>query len=511
MPERTIVGLLLGLALAGCGGNPRGDADTAAVAQLIANALVADGTPGPARIADVRIAGDRIVEVGDLTAEPGEEVLDAGALVLAPGFIDTHSHADSGLAEHPDALIAVSQGITTVVVGQDGRSGSPLEELFAELENRGIIINVASFSGHGTLRQEVMGGDFKRPATAEEIAAMAALLAADMEAGALGLGTGLEYDPGIYSTTDEVLALARIAARHGGRYTSHLRSEDRYFWEAVEEILRIGREARIPVQISHMKLAMRSSWGQAERLLARLDEARAEGVEVTADVYPYTFWQSSLTVLFPDRNYEDPEAAAFAVSEVSTPERMLIPQFDPEPALAGKTLAEIAALRGTDAATTLIDLIHETFAMVEKTGATEVESVIAESMVEEDVERFLQWPFTNVCTDGELAGSHPRGAGSFPRVLGRYVRERGVLSLGEAVHRMTQRAARSMGFAERGRIAPGMYADLVLFDPETVIDQATVDEPHELADGIVKVWVNGRVVYQNGQATEERPGHVLRR
>lgn len=506
MLERLLLACFL---LASCGGGPAREAEPAS--RLISHALVADGTLAPIRQASVRIAGERIVEVGDLLPEPGEDVLDAGGLVLAPGFIDTHSHADSGLAEHPDALAATSQGVTTVVVGQDGLSQSPLAGYFADLEERGLILNVASFSGHGTLRAEVMGEDFKRPATDDEIAAMAALLEADMEAGALGLATGLEYDPGIYSATEEVLALARVAARYGGRYTSHLRSEDRYFWEAVEEILRIGREAKIPVQISHMKLAMRSIWGQAPRLLARLDEARAAGVDVTADVYPYLFWQSSLTVLFPDRDYEDPVAAAFAVSEVSTPDRMLIPRFDPEPDLAGKTLAEIAALRGTDAATTLIGLIRQALARAQETGEAEVESVIAESMVEEDLEQFLRWPFTNVCTDGELDGSHPRGAGSFPRVLGRYVRDRGVLTLEGAVHRMTERAAQNVGLQERGRIAPGYAADLVLFDPATVIDRSTIDQPQALADGIVKVWVNGRVVYEDGQATKERPGHVLRR
>ena len=482
---------------------------------LIAGALVVDGGGGEPFTADVRVLGDRIGEIGDLEPRASEPVVDGAGLVLAPGFIDAHSHADAALFDHPDALAAVSQGITTVVVGQDGESVFPLAELFDRLEREPAAVNVASFAGHGTLRGEVLGDDFARAAAPEEVEAMARLLAAEMAAGALGLSSGLEYDPGIYSTTDEVLALARVAAAHGGRYASHVRSEDREFWPAIEEILTIGREAALPVQISHLKLAMRSLHGQTRRLLGRLDEARAAGIDVTADVYPYTYWQSSLTVMFPDRDFADPVAARFAVEELAAPEDMLIPLFVPEPALAGRTLAEIAAARGSAPAATLIDLIAAAGAMERADAAAgverDVESVIATSMREDDVERLLAWPHAVVCTDGELDGAHPRGFGAFTRVLGRYVRERGILTLAEAVRRMTAATASAFDLPARGRIAPGAFADLVLFDPRTVIDRATTRDPHALSLGIERVWVNGQPVFAAGRASGLRPGGVLRR
>ncbi len=335
---------------------------------LIAGATVVDGTGKPGFTADVRIEDDRIAAVGELEPGPDEPVVDGRGLVLAPGFIDTHSHADTDTFDHRDAVAAVNQGITTTVVGQDGESRLPLGEFFARLETEPTAINMASYTGHGSLRMQVMGDDYTRAATAAEIAGMEALLAEDMATGSLGLSTGLEYDPGIYSTTEEVVALARVAAPQGGRYISHIRSEDRRFWEAVDEILTIGREAAVPVQISHVKLALRSLHGQADRLLATLDEARAAGIDVTADIYPYTYWQSTLTVMFPDRDFEDRQAALFAVEELAAPEDMLIPVFAPDPSLAGKTLAEIAAQRGTDPATTLMDLIREAEALRKARG-----------------------------------------------------------------------------------------------------------------------------------------------
>jgi N-acyl-D-aspartate/D-glutamate deacylase len=482
---------------------------------LIADATVVDGTGQHRFRADVRLEGDRIAAVGKLKRRIDEPVIDAAGLVLAPGFIDTHSHADYDITEHRDAVADISQGITTVVTGQCGGSQLPLSEFFSGLEKRNPGVNIASFAGHGTIRDKVMGDDFARPASTEEIESMRALLVEDMEAGALGLSTGLEYDPGIYSTTDEIVELAKEVASHGGRYVSHIRSEDRKFWEAVDEVVIIGRQAKLPVRISHLKLAMRSSHGQTDQLLGMLDQARAEGIEVTADIYPYTYWQSTLTVMFPDRNFEDREAALFTVEELSSPEEMLIPDFEPEPSLAGKTLAEIAALRGTDPATTLMDLIREAEAMrVEKKAKGEdddIESIIAVSMKEADIEKLMAWPHINFCTDGELNGAHPRGFGSFPRVLGSYVRERQILTLEQAVHKMTAGAASSHGIHDRGRIEPGAFADLVLFDPETVADRATTDEPLARATGIDGVWINGHLIFQDGQESSQRYGRVLRR
>ncbi len=474
------------------------------------NARLVDGTGAPARAGSLRIAGDRIVAVGEVAPVPGEAVLDARGLVLAPGFIDTHSHATSDLAGMPEALGAVSQGITTIVGGQDGESVFPLSDLFARLERAPAAVNVASYSGHGTLREKVLGGDFRRAATAGEVAGMSRLLERDLEAGALGLSTGLEYDPGIYSTRAELMDLAKVAARHGGRYISHVRSEDRKFWEAIDEILAIGREAKLPVQISHVKLAMRKLWGEAPRLLALLDRARAEGIDVTADIYPYLYWHSSLTVLFPERNFEDLAEARQVLAEIAPAEGLLLGRYLPNPSYAGRTVADVARERKEAPEVTLVALIRDAEAL-RRQGKEGVESVIATSMVEGDLERLLAWPHTNLCTDGELDGRHPRGFGAFPRVLARYVRERKVLPLEEAVRKMTSLAAGHTGLRDRGRLVAGAYADLVLFDPATVTDRATTADPHALATGIERVWVNGRPVFVSGSATGLKPGRILRR
>ncbi len=492
----TLVALAL---LTGCA---PGEAPTGG-STLIRDVWVLDGTGSPPVQLSVRITGDRIAAVDHLTVEPGDRVVDADGLVLAPGFIDTHSH-HGDLLEHPDALGAVSQGITTIVAGADGGSRYPLAEWFRRLDSAGVVVNVASYAGHGTLRDEVMGEDYRRHATSAEIDSMRALLRGELSAGALGLSTGLEYDPGLFATTDEVIALAREARADGGRYCSHMRSEDRRVMEAGEEILRIGREADIPVQISHMKLAMKSLWGRADELLARLDAARAAGIDVTADVYPYTFWQSTMTVLFPERDFDDRDAAAFALAELAPPEGMHIARYEPEPAYEGRTLADVAAARGEDPVDTYMALIAEAEA------ADADESIVATSMDEGDVVTLLRWEHSNVCSDGGLDGAHPRGFGAFTRVLGPYVRA-GHLGLQEAVHKMTGLAAAHAGIADRGVIRPGAHADLVLFDPGTVADRATVAEPHAPSQGVQRVWVNGRVVYDHGRVTDARPGQIIRR
>jgi len=477
---------------------------------LVTNATLIDGTGSAPRRAAVRIAGDRVAEVGDLAPRPGEAVVDARGLALAPGFIDTHSHADRGLFEHPDALAAVSQGVTTVVVGQDGDSPHPLADFFARAEREPAAVNVAAYAGHGTLRALVMKDDFRRAATGAEVERMRGLLREELRAGALGLSTGLEYDPGIYSARAEVLALARESAAAGGRYISHVRSEDRTFWDAVDELIAIGREARLPVQLSHAKLAMRGLWGRADSLVALLDRARAAGVDVTADVYPYTYWQSTLTVLFPERDFENRATADFVLREITPPGGLLMAQFDPDTSYVGKTVADVARLRGTDSVTALIDMIRESQALERRTGAG-TESVIGTSMVEEDIDRLLRWPWANVCSDGGLAGRHPRGFGTYPRVLGRYVRERGVLPLEEAVRKMTSLAAANVGIRDRGVVRAGAHADLVLFDPATILDLATPTDPRAVSRGVARVWVNGREVFRDGKATGERPGRVVRR
>jgi N-acyl-D-amino-acid deacylase len=503
--------IVLGIAsAAGARAARRAAAPPAPATTLIANAVVVDGTGAPRRAAAVRLRGGRVVEVGALSAAPGETVIDARGLVLAPGFIDTHSHGDGGIFDHPDALGAVSQGISTIVVGQDGGFQWPLAEFFARLERSPAAVNVASYAGHGRLRRKVMGDDFRRPARPDELARMRELLEEELRAGALGLSTGLEYDPGIYSAPAEVVDLAKVAARAGGRYISHVRSEDRHFWAAIDEIIDVGREAKIPVQVSHLKLAMRSLWGQTDRLLRTFEQARASGVDVTADIYPYLYWQSTLTVLFPERDFDDRATAELVLREIATPPDLLLGTFAPEPSYAGKTLEEIARRRGTDAPATLMALIREALDYEKRTGQ-DAESVIGTSMSEPDLERLLAWPHANICTDGELAGRHPRGFGTYPRVLGRYVRERKVMSLEEAVRKMTSLAAANVGLRDRGTLTAGAFADLVLFDPATVADRATTEKPQEVSAGVKTVWVNGAVVFEAGAATAARPGRVLGR
>ena len=505
---RSVAGLILASCVVACGKPSTPGPLSSSV--LITNATVIDGTGSPSRRASVRIEGTRIAAVGELSPRTGEKTVDAAGLVLAPGFIDTHTHGDGGLDDRPDALAVVSQGITTIIGGQDGGSPIPLSAYFASLEKDRAAVNVGMYAGHGSIRDSVLGTDFKRVATAAEVARMSAILSTEMQAGAFGLSTGLEYDPGIYSDRAEVIALAKVASSFGGRYISHIRSEDYAFWQAIDEIITIGREAKLPVQISHAKLAMRSLWGHADSLVRLLDAARASGVDITADIYPYLYWHSTLTVLFPKRDFENRTAAEFALTETSTPAGLLLGRYEPNPAYAGKTVAEIAKLRGTDSVTTLIELIRESEAMRQRTGRS-TQSVIGTSMVESDVEKIMQWPHTNLSTDGALNGPHPRGFGAFPRYLGVYVRERKILSLEEAVRRMTSLAAAHMGIRDRGRIVPGMYADLVLFDPATVLDRATPQEPHLTSVGISRVWVNGTEVFADSKTTGARPGMIIKR
>jgi len=470
---------------------------------VIVNASVVDGTGTPSRNAAVRIDGDRIAEIGDLTPRPGEKVVDAKGLTLAPGFIDTHSHHDRGLFEARDLPAATSQGITTIVVGADGGSSYPLADFFTRLQSTPPSVNVASYLGHGTVRRRVMGDDFKRVATRDEVTRMEALVQTEMQAGALGISSGLEYDPGIYSDPSELIALAKVVAPLGGRYSSHVRSEDRTFWAAIDEAITIGREAHIPVQISHLKLAMRSLWGQTDRLIRTLEAARASGVALTADIYPYTYWQSGMTVLFPKRDFTNRSEAEFALREVTSPEGLLITRFAKNRAYEGKTLAEVAKLRGADAPQVMMDLIREA-------GDGDI-GIVATGMDESDVVTLLKLPFANICSDGTANGGHPRGFGAFSRILGRYVRETHALGLEDAIRKMTSLSAANVGLKDRGTISTGAFADLVLFDAGAIIDKSTTTEPKALSAGVRSVWVNGQLVFEAGKTTATYSGRVLRR
>lgn len=472
---------------------------------LITNTVLVDGTGAPAKPASsVRIAGDRIVAVGQLKPTKGEQIIDAHGLALAPGFIDTHSHHDRGVSKHRAVEPAVSQGVTTIIVGQDGGSSIPVDQLFSQLEAEPIAVNTASYVGHGSVRKQVMGEDFKRVATQAEVERMRELVAASMKVGALGLSTGLEYDPGIYADRSEVVALTAEAARFGGRYISHMRSEDREVWKALEEVIELGRVTGARVQVSHMKLAMTDWWGQADRFIGMMDRARAEGVKITADVYPYDFWHSWLSVLFPQRDFDNRATVDFVLRSLAPPEGITITGNKADPSLVGKSVAQIAGERNVEPAVVVMDLLAKM-----QTVNSEV-SVNGASMRDDDIAKFIAWPHSNICSDGSIGGAHPRGAGAFTRVLRVYVRENKMLTLEQAVHKMSGLAAEHVGLTDRGVIKPGAYADLVLFDPATVADRATRAEPGALSVGIERVWVNGELVLDQGRSTGKLPGKPIR-
>ena len=506
---RVITALITVLILAACGKN----VDMPVTSTLISNAMIYDGAVADPYRGSLRIdfASRKIMAIGNIEALPDEFVYDVDGLAVAPGFIDTHSHHDEDYPNLRDMPGVVSQGVTTIVRGMDGSTqgyGSVAEFNNAFTENPAAV-NVISFAPHNTIRQQVMGDDNRRHASEEEVAAMARLVEQDMEAGAFGLSTGLEYEPGIFSSTEEVIALAKVAAGHGGRYASHLRDEDDRFIEALQEIIRIGKEANIPVHVSHIKLADRAFWGTTDDVLGLLNAARTDGVEVTADIYPYERWASNLAVLFPDRDYEKRETAEYTFERTAAPEDILLIHYPPEPRFEGMNIAEIALLTERDTVTTLLELSQAAAEHRRATGDPG-SGIIAKSMNDTDIAKFMKWPYTNICSDG-WHGGHPRGYGSFPRVLGRFAGDMRIVSLQDAVYKMTGRAADTLGISDRGRLAVGNYADVVVFDPDTVSDNATMTDPTAMSTGIRSVWVNGLLVFDSGETTHFYAGQVVRR
>ncbi len=480
--------------------------------QLITHVKIIDGTGNPAVVASVRIADDKIYEIGNLLPIGGEPVTDGKGMILSPGFIDSHSHHYGDLKRNPEAIPTASQGITTIVIGQDGGSYA-MDSLTAFLKQRPVAVNVATYTGHATLREEVLGEkNLFRTATQNEVDKMKAILHSEMEKGSLGLSTGLEYEEGFYSNRDEVLQLASTVANDKGRYISHIRSEDINLDEAIEEIIEIGKQAKIPVQISHIKIAKKDRWNSSNELLQRLQIARAEGVNITADVYPYTFWNSTLRVLFPNRDYTNPVSAEFAVTQLFDPNESVLVEYAPVKEYAGKTIAAIAQSRKESNAVTLMHLIQmaSDFETKHPEHKGRIEAIAAKSMSEKDVTNFINWPYSNICSDG-YKGGHPRGMGAFTRILARYVREKKSLSLETAIFKMTALSAEHVGITDRGIIAPGLYADLVLFNPTTVIDNASIKNPQAISSGIEMVWVNGKLTYNKQKATGEYPGMLIKR
>src|SRR5688572_16297526 len=473
---------------------------TAVGSWTIRGAMIADGTGAPLRRADVRFIGDTITAIGDIGSPPEDQVVDATGLVLAPGVVDAHNHSTDGLNTDPDAVTQVAQGITTVLVGQDGSSPFPIKEY---LDRRGAspsTINVAVLVGHATIRRQVMGDDFRRTATPAETARMEALVDQEMRSGAIGLSSGLEYEVGSYASTEEVVAMARVAAKHGGFYISHIRDEADKSMDAIREAIAIGEKAKIPVQITHIKLGTVGVWGKAAEVVAMIDAARKRGVDVTADVYPYLAWSSNLKVLVPDKQWTNPASVKEALDDVGGGKNVQITRLPKFPQHVGKRLDEAAKLEGLSEVDMYIKIVQDDDA-----------GVIGHTMIAEDLKVFIRQPWAMIASDGGINTSHPRGAGTFPRVLGRFVRDEQWLSLPDAIKKMTSMPAARLKLKDRGTIAVGKKADLMLFDPATIIDRSTFELPRLRPRGIYRVFVNGKPVWTGDSPEGERPGVVLTR
>jgi len=495
---------------------------------LIRNARVIDGTGNPWFRADVAVKGGRIAGVGKFPTATADRVIDAGQRVVAPGFIDVHTHIEGGIEKVPRADNYLLDGVTTVITGNCGGSQLRLAEWFASLEKLGIGINVASFIGHNTVRGEVMG-TANRLATPDEIARMQSLIETAMRDGAIGFSTGLIYIPGTYSNTDEVVALARAAAKYPSTYASHMRDEGEHVLEAITEAVTVGKETGMPVELSHFKIDNQRLWGASEKSLALVEKFRREGVDVVVDQYPYERSSTNLGITLPSWALADgaasvkerltaPDTRARVVAEMERSLKNLghpdysyamVARFAPEPAYEGKTISEINVMKGR--AKTVRAEIDTVLDLVLAGGA----QMVYHSMGAVDVERIMRYPNTAFASDGGVREfgvgvPHPRSYGNNSRVLAEYVREQHVLTLEDAVRRMTSLPARTFRFADRGVVREGAAADLLVFDPARVQDKATFQNPHQYSEGFDYVIVNGKVAVESGKLTETRGGQVLR-
>jgi N-acyl-D-amino-acid deacylase len=466
---------------------------------VIKNAMIIDGSGRAAFRGEVRVKGDKIVKIGKVKAKTGEVVLDAEGKILAPGFIDIHNHSESGLLREGTAANQVSQGITTILVGPDGGSPFPISEYFTKLQGK-IAPNVGAFIGHASLREQVMNKDYKRRTTDAELQKMLVLMRQAMAEGAFGLSSGLEYDTGFSASTEELIALSKVAAEYGGIYMTHMRDEEEGLLDAIREAIRIGKEAGLPVQISHIKAGNRNVWGKSADAIALIESERKNGFDITADAYPYTAWASTITVLVPSRKHEDRAEIEKGLSNVGGAGNVLVTSCAAHRNHEGKTLEEIARQQNTSPVDVYIQIV--------KDGGA---GVVGNSMNEADVKNFYQQPWTMVASDGGIGFRHPRGTATFTRVLARFVREKNWFSLEEAVRKMSAFPAQRLGLKDRGLIKKGRQADLVLFDKGKVLDRATFAAPQTLSEGVEIVFVNGVKVWENGAATGKLPGAILRR
>lgn len=509
---------------------------------VIRHGTVVDGTGRPGVQADVAIDAGRIVAVGPMLDVMGKQTIDARDRTVCPGFIDLHSHADGGILKFRAAENYIRQGVTTLVCGNCGSSPVNVTEFFRQLRDGGTGPNIVLLIGHGSVRREVMGSLNVSP-TAEQLAQMKRLVREAMQAGAAGMSTGLTYSPSAYGTTEEIIELARELAPFGGFYATHIRDEGTKVFEALDEAFRIGREAGVAVHISHHKISAVSVFGLTRLTLQRIDEARAAGLDVTLDQYPYGAGSGSLSFYVPQASLsggldafrrriadasqraeivagveavfvrklfeagQDPDNAEHTAAALA---RVQVARAPHDPMLTGQNLAQILRARGSqptvhNGAELLVDLVGRETVGINHT---------VDARPGGDVDRVMQHPLTSIASDGSVFefgkdNPHPRSYGCFPRVLGHYVRERQVLTLADAIHKMIQLPAQRLGWQDRGTIAPGQWADVVIFDPTTVADKATFLEPHQHSIGIDHVLVRGRFVLKAGQMTGDFPGQPL--
>ena len=490
---------------------------------VIRGGRIVDGTGAVAAAGDVAVRADRIVAVGKFAGR-GRTEIDAAGRVVAPGFIDVHTHSED-ITDLPVAENFLRMGVTTIVTGNCGGSKLNVADFFADIVRTKTAINVATLIGHNTVRGQVMGGSFARPPTADELAKMCALVEQAMKDGAVGLSTGLIYLPGTFAKTDEIVALAKVASAHGGIYASHMRYENARILDALDELLTIAREAKIPAEVSHLKLSGPSAWGRADEITAYLDKARTEGLAITHDQYAYTASSTGIGTLIAAEFREgggaryrerlaDPATKAKMIAEmkdsIAKGQRgdytyAVVANFRADKSYNGKTIPQAAKLRrGAD---TLDDQI-ETILDIEARGGAQG---VFHGMSEPDLKKFLALPHTMIASDAGVrrfgdAVPHPRGYGNNARVLGRYVREQKVITLEEAIRKMTSLPARTFKLRDRGELRAGAVADIVIFDPATVSDPSTYDDPHHYAVGFAEVIVNGVPVIRAEKLTDARPG-----
>jgi N-acyl-D-amino-acid deacylase len=495
---------------------------------LIRNARVVDGSGNPWFKADIGIKAGRIAAIGALNGKTADRTIDAANRIAAPGFIDVHTHIEGGIEKVTRGDNYLLDGVTTVVTGNCGGSEFPLARWFESLEKSGVGLNVASLVGHNTVRRQVMG-TANRLATPEELSKMQALVEQGMREGAVGLSTGLIYIPGTYSNPDEVVALAKVAGRFNGVYASHMRDEGDKVMEAIDEAVRAGREAGARVQLSHFKIDNRSLWGASTKSLALVEKYRSEGVDVVVDQYPYDRSSTNLGITMPSWALADgSQAITERLKSADTRKRIAmemearlkflgqpdysyatVATFRPEPSYEGKNISEINVLKGRPR--TIASEIETILDIMSQGGA----QMVYHSMGEEDVDRILRYPNTAIASDGGVrifgqGQPHPRSYGTNARVLAEYVRRRQVLTLPDAIRRMTSLPARTFGFRDRGILREGAAADILLFHPDRVQDKATFAQPHQFSEGFDYVLVNGVVMVNNGMLTEARGGQVLR-